>query len=71
MEGYRWHDSKWVKNRTKNYDCPLNIYEASLGSWKMKRESEGEVDGRDYFFRTKEEGRRKSYVITEHGRKLL
>lgn len=36
MEGYRWHDSKWVKNRTKNYDRPLNIYEASLGSWKMK-----------------------------------
>ena len=37
-------DSKWVKNRTKNYDRPLNIYEASLGSWKMKRESEGEGD---------------------------
>ena len=49
MEGYRWHDSKWVKNRTKNYDRPLNIYEASLGSWKMKRESEGEGDDGEYY----------------------
>ena len=49
MEGYRWHDSKWIKNRTKNYDCPLNIYEASLGSWKMKRESEGEGDDGEYY----------------------
>ena len=38
-----------IKNRTKNYDCPLNIYEASLGSWKMKRESEGEGDDGEYY----------------------
>ena len=49
MEGYRWHDSKWLKNRTKNYDRPLNIYEASLGSWKMKHESEGEGDEGEYY----------------------
>ncbi len=30
----KWKDKKWMKNRTKNFDRPLNIYEVHLGSWK-------------------------------------
>ena len=55
-----------MKRLLEKYDdCALSI------SVTTRKPREGEVDGRDYFFRTKEEGRRKSYVITEHGRKLL
>ncbi len=33
---YKFHDQVWMKNRTRCYDKPLNIYELHLGSWKMK-----------------------------------
>ena len=49
IEGYKWNDKEWVKKRTKNFDRPLNIYEANIGSWKMKRESEGEGDPGEYY----------------------
>ena len=32
LEGYRWHDSRWMKSRSNNYDRNMNIYEANLGS---------------------------------------
>lgn len=34
LEEYRFTDEKWMKNRTKNYNQPMNIYEVHLGSWK-------------------------------------
>ena len=37
IEGYQWHDSKWLENRKKTsvYDSPVNIYEVHAGSWKQ------------------------------------
>ena len=34
LSEYRFHDAKWMKNRDKNYNRPLNIYEVHLGSWR-------------------------------------
>lgn len=33
---YKFTDAAWMKQRTRCYDKPLNIYELHLGSWKMK-----------------------------------
>ncbi|MCI7766449.1 MAG: 1,4-alpha-glucan branching protein GlgB [Oscillospiraceae bacterium] len=30
---YKFTDIKWMQNRSKNYDSPMNIYEVHLGSW--------------------------------------
>ncbi len=29
-----FHDAEWMKERTKCYDKPMNIYEMHMGSWK-------------------------------------
>ena len=50
IDGYKWSDSTWMKNRTKNFDKPLIIYEANLGSWKMKKEFTEEEDGEFYSY---------------------
>ncbi|MGB4985252.1 MAG: 1,4-alpha-glucan branching protein GlgB [Erysipelotrichaceae bacterium] len=34
VDNYQWNDEKWMKNRKKGYDQPLNIYEVHIGSWK-------------------------------------
>ena len=36
IEGYKWKDDKWQEERkTKDvYNCPMNIYEVHLNSWK-------------------------------------
>lgn len=34
INSYKFTDEKWIENRTKSYDEPLNIYELHLGSWK-------------------------------------
>ena len=34
LDEYYFSDEKWMKERTLNYDKPLNIYELHLGSWK-------------------------------------
>ena len=36
MKGYKFKDSKWMKNRikTQGYNKPLNVYELHLGSWR-------------------------------------
>ena len=31
---YIWNDSKWIDNREKFINGPINIYEVHLGSWK-------------------------------------
>ncbi|MGP1489110.1 MAG: 1,4-alpha-glucan branching protein GlgB [Peptoanaerobacter stomatis] len=33
LDEYEFSDEDWMKNRTKSYDEPLNIYELHLGSW--------------------------------------
>ena len=50
LEGYRWHDSRWMKSRSNNYDRNMNIYEANLGSWKMKKEFTDTSDGEFYSY---------------------
>ncbi len=39
--GFAWHDSAFMKSRTRNFDKPMSIYELHLGSWK------GQVEGRN------------------------
>ena len=34
LKGHRFHDKTWMKQRTRCFDQPLNIYEMHLGSWK-------------------------------------
>ncbi|MBQ4598619.1 MAG: 1,4-alpha-glucan branching protein GlgB [Clostridia bacterium] len=38
IDGYRWHDTKWMDDRKAKkdvfYNCPMNIYEVHAGSWK-------------------------------------
>ena len=47
IEGYQWHDSKWLEKRKKTsvYDSPVNIYEVHAGSWKQHE------DGNPYYYR--------------------
>lgn len=33
LDDYLWHDQQWIKNRTLNFDQPLNIYEVHAGAW--------------------------------------
>ncbi|MBO5273000.1 MAG: 1,4-alpha-glucan branching protein GlgB [Clostridia bacterium] len=51
-DGFRWSDSAWMKQRRelmadRKYDCPINIYEMHLGSWKT-RGGMGTADGEHY-----------------------
>ena len=32
-DNYTFHDEEWLKNRTKCYATPMNIYEIYMGSW--------------------------------------
>lgn len=40
IDSYKFKDENWMKNRTKSYDEPLNIYEIHLGSWKTNEQDE-------------------------------
>lgn len=40
LEYSKWSDEEWLKQRTKNFDRPLNIYELHLGSWKKEEGEE-------------------------------
>lgn len=33
---FKFDDSAWMKDRTLNYNKPMNIYEVHLGSWRRK-----------------------------------
>lgn len=50
LAGYEWTDAKWMKNRDKNFHKPLSIYEANLGSWKLKKEFTDTEDGEFYSY---------------------
>ena len=41
IEGFIWHDAPYLKQRSRNFDAPMSIYEMHIGSWK------GKVDGRN------------------------
>ena len=36
LSEYTFTDDEWMKQRTRAYDKPVNIFELHLGSWKMK-----------------------------------
>ncbi|MCQ2743120.1 MAG: alpha-amylase family glycosyl hydrolase, partial [Bacilli bacterium] len=40
IEGFPWGDKDYLKQRTRNFDKPMSIYELHIGSWK------GQVGGR-------------------------
>ncbi len=45
-----FHDDDWMKNRTKCYNEPMNIYEMHMGSWR-KPYGKSEADGGAQWFR--------------------
>ncbi|MCD8096353.1 MAG: 1,4-alpha-glucan branching protein GlgB [Ruminococcus sp.] len=40
LNEYKFSDEKWLSERDKNYNKPLNIYEMHLGSWKQNENDE-------------------------------
>ena len=34
LEGYKWKDDEFIKNKSLPYDKPMNVYEVNLASWK-------------------------------------
>ncbi len=40
LEGYRWHDTRWMNKRDRSnlYEAPMNIYELHAGSWKLRED---------------------------------
>ena len=36
IEAFPWHDDNWLRQRDRNFDRPMSIYEMHLGSWKGK-----------------------------------
>ncbi|MBQ4045186.1 MAG: 1,4-alpha-glucan branching protein GlgB, partial [Lachnospiraceae bacterium] len=34
MFSFKFEDEEWMKNRTRNHDSAMNIYEIHMGSWK-------------------------------------
>ena len=36
----KWSDTKWMQQRSKNFEKPMNIYEVHLGAWKKKEKEE-------------------------------
>ena len=37
-KNFAWHDDDWLRQRTRNFDKPMSIYEMHLGSWRGKAE---------------------------------
>ena len=50
IDGFKWADKRWLNKRTKNFDKILNIYEANIGSWKMKKDFTDTEDGEFYSY---------------------
>ena len=40
LDGYRWEDAAWQREKTANYDRPVNIYEVHAGSWRRFADGE-------------------------------
>ncbi len=58
-EGYLWHDANYLKQRTRNFDKPMSIYEVHLGSWKKPEQKE--------FFSYEEMANQLIPYVKEHG----
>lgn len=39
IDNFPWSNDQWMKERTKNFNSPMNIYEIRLGSWRKKDNS--------------------------------
>lgn len=50
IEKFPWNDGAWMNQRTRNFDRPMNIYEAHMGSWKLKKEATDKEDGEFYSY---------------------
>lgn len=59
IENFIYHDEDFLKNRNRNFDRPMSIYEIHLGSWL------GKVDGR--FLSYEEIALRLISYVKEHG----
>ncbi len=51
LDTFEFDDLTWMKNRSLNHDFPMNIYELHLGSWKMKKHKEDEIEKGWYTYR--------------------
>lgn len=38
LNSYQYSDQKWLKDRNRNFNSPMNIYELHFGSWKRKED---------------------------------
>ena len=38
LDEFKFDDEKWIENRDKNYNKPVNVYEMHFGSWRHKSE---------------------------------
>lgn len=38
LEDIRFDDEEWMKKRSRNFDCPMSIYEVYAGGWKKNGE---------------------------------
>ena len=38
IENFQWHDEKFLKERTRNFDKAMSIYEMHAGSWLKRHE---------------------------------
>jgi 1,4-alpha-glucan branching enzyme len=38
INNFAWHDNDWLKQRDRNFDKPVSIYEMHLGSWLGMRD---------------------------------
>ena len=39
IDSYNFHDEKWISDRSRLYDLPMNVYELHLGSWRTKKDN--------------------------------
>ncbi|MEI3535240.1 MAG: hypothetical protein V8R16_00435 [Bacilli bacterium] len=37
IDGFIWHDKKYMSKRDRNFDKPMSIYEVHIGSWLGRR----------------------------------
>ncbi|MDE6781074.1 MAG: 1,4-alpha-glucan branching protein GlgB [Ruminococcus sp.] len=49
-DNYKFHDSRWLNQRTDCRDKAMNIYEVHLGSWRKKPENKRSKDDPDGWY---------------------
>lgn len=48
IKKYKFHDTKWMKQRSVGMDQPINIYEVHAGSWMRNHAGEKNAEGKPY-----------------------